>query len=64
MTLMTYKDVAAYLGLEVTSLYALVKHKQIPHVRFNGRNVKFIKDDIDSWIQTKHVKAVPPSEQQ
>ncbi len=57
MALLNYEQAAEFLGVKVGTLYSLVCRKQIPHVRFNGRNVKFRKEELDQWIEEKSVPA-------
>jgi excisionase family DNA binding protein len=46
-------DVAAYLGVPLSSVYKMTAPKstlRIPHVRIAGR-VRFRKADIDQWLE-------------
>lgn len=47
---MTVKEVAGYLRVHTDMIYALVRQKQIPHVRL-GNRILFTKETIHSWIQ-------------
>lgn len=47
---LTVKEVAQYLGMKTSTVYALVP--EIPHYRI-GNLIRFRKDDIDAWMATK-----------
>lgn len=47
---LTIGEVARYLDIKVKSLY--VKVSEIPHYRV-GRLIRFRKEDIDAWMQSK-----------
>ncbi|MEI6152921.1 MAG: helix-turn-helix domain-containing protein [Deltaproteobacteria bacterium] len=53
---MTIKDVSTYLSIKIKTLYAMAAAGEIPHFRI-GRLLRFGKQDIDAWIETKRVKA-------
>jgi excisionase family DNA binding protein len=46
---MTIKQVADYLQLNVTTVYKLAQTKRIPAVKI-GRVWRFHKDRIDKWL--------------
>ncbi|WP_404452561.1 helix-turn-helix domain-containing protein [Virgibacillus necropolis] len=46
----TVKEVANYLGVHTDTIYALVKEKQIPHMKI-GTRILFTMQSIDLWIQ-------------
>ncbi len=46
---MTIKQVAAYLQLNVTTVYRLAQARQIPAVKV-GRVWRFHKERIDTWL--------------
>jgi excisionase family DNA binding protein len=50
----TVAECAAYIGRTKTAVYRLVAKRQIPCVR-NGRTVRFLKDDIDKWLEGDRV---------
>ena len=46
---MTVRDAAQYLGVSVQTMYLWVERKQIPHLRVMGRNVRFLKSDLEPF---------------
>lgn len=46
----TVKEVANYLGVHTDTIYAMVKQKQLPHLKVQNR-ILFTKESIDLWIQ-------------
>lgn len=59
--LLTIMEVASYLNIKVKTLYAMVSANEIPHYRI-GRLIRFRKDEIDTWIETKKVVQVDPEQ--
>ena len=55
--LMTQKAAAEYLGTRVASLNAWRSRNlyNIPFVRW-GHNIRYRKEDLDTWIQTQIVQ--------
>jgi excisionase family DNA binding protein len=54
--LQTYGEMAARLGVPVGTLYAMVHHGRIPHVRLGPRLVRFDHEVIDAWLERHSVK--------
>ena len=46
---LTVRDAATYLGVSPQTVYLWVERKQIPHLRVMGRNIRFLKSDLDSF---------------
>ena len=46
---LTVRDAAFYLGVSIQTVYLWVERKQIPHLRVMGRNIRFLKSDLDSF---------------
>jgi len=46
---MTVKDAARFLGVSAQTVYLWVERKQIPHLRVMGRNIRFLKSDLQSF---------------
>jgi excisionase family DNA binding protein len=46
---LTVKEAAKYLGVSSQTVYLWVERKQIPHLRVMGRNIRFLKPDLDSF---------------
>lgn len=49
---LTVRDAAAYLGVSIQTVYLWVERKQIPHLRVMGRNIRFLKSDIEPFRAT------------
>ena len=49
---LTVRDAAVYLGVSVQTVYLWVERKQIPHLRVMGRNIRFLKSDLDPFRAT------------
>lgn len=47
---LTVKEVACYLGVHPDTIYAMVKHQEIPHVKLRNR-ILFTKHSIDAWVK-------------
>jgi excisionase family DNA binding protein len=45
----TVKEAAKYLGVSPQSVYLWVERKQIPHLRVMGRNIRFLKSDLEPF---------------
>ena len=43
----TVREAAVYLGVSVQTVYLWVERKQIPHLRVMGRNIRFLKSDLE-----------------
>ena len=46
---LTVREAARYLGVSPQTVYLWVERKQIPHLRVMGRNIRFLKSDMDSF---------------
>jgi excisionase family DNA binding protein len=46
---MTVKDAAHFLGVSAQTVYLWVERKQIPHLRVMGRNIRFLKSDLEPF---------------
>ena len=46
---MTVRDAAKYLGVSPQTVYLWVERKQIPHLRVMGRNIRFLRSDLESF---------------
>lgn len=47
---LTVKEVAQYLGMKTSTVYARVP--EIPHYRI-GNLIRFRKEDVDAWMETR-----------
>ena len=46
---MTVKEAAQFLGVSPQTVYLWVERKQIPHLRVMGRNIRFLKSDLEPF---------------
>ena len=46
---MTVRDAASFLGVSAQTVYLWVERKQIPHLRVMGRNIRFLKSDLEPF---------------
>ena len=46
---LTVRQAADYLGVSAQTVYLWVERKQIPHLRVMGRNIRFLKSDLEPF---------------
>jgi excisionase family DNA binding protein len=46
---MRVRDAARFLGVSPQTVYLWVERKQIPHLRVMGRNIRFLKSDLEPF---------------
>ena len=46
---MTVRDAAKFLGVSPQTVYLWVERKQIPHLRVMGRNIRFLRSDLEPF---------------
>jgi excisionase family DNA binding protein len=46
---LTVRTAARYLGVSIQTVYLWVERKQIPHLRVMGRNIRFLKSDLEPF---------------
>jgi excisionase family DNA binding protein len=46
---LTVREAAAFLGVSKQLVYAYVERKQIPHLRVMGRNIRFLKSELEAF---------------
>ncbi len=46
---LTVRQAAVFLGVSPQTVYLWVERKQIPHLRVMGRNVRFLKSDLEPF---------------
>ena len=46
---MNVKEAAKFLGVSPQTVYLWVERKQIPHLRVMGRNIRFLKSDLETF---------------
>lgn len=45
----TVKEAAIFLGVSPQTVYLWVERKQIPHLRVMGRNIRFLRSDLEPF---------------
>ena len=58
---MDIKDLAGYLGIGKSKIYALIRTRQIPASRI-GRQYRFSKEVIDSWLRERIITQTPDAQ--
>ena len=43
------REAAQFLGVSRQTVYLWVERKQIPHLRVMGRNIRFLKPDLETF---------------
>lgn len=56
-TLWTYKELAAFLKVSESKLRHDTMSRRIPFVRLAGRSVRFVPQQIQSWLADQAVNA-------
>jgi excisionase family DNA binding protein len=46
---LTVREAALYLGVSAQTVYLWVERKQIPHLRVMGRNIRFLKSELEPF---------------
>ena len=46
---MRVREAAVFLGVSPQTVYLWVERKQIPHLRVMGRNIRFLKSDLEPF---------------
>jgi len=46
---LTVRDAARFLGVSTQTVYLWVERKQIPHLRVMGRNIRFLKSELEPF---------------
>ena len=49
---MTVREAAQFLGVSPQTVYLWVERRQIPHLRVMGRNIRFLKSDLEPFRAT------------
>ena len=49
---LTVQQAAAFLGVSPQTVYLWVERKQIPHLRVMGRNIRFLKSELEPFRAT------------
>jgi excisionase family DNA binding protein len=46
---LTVREAAKFLGVSSQTVYLWVERRQIPHLRVMGRNIRFLKSDLEPF---------------
>ena len=46
---LTVRQAAVYLGVSTQTVYLWVERKQIPHLRVMGRNIRFLRSELEPF---------------
>jgi excisionase family DNA binding protein len=46
---LSVRDAALFLGVSRQTVYLWVERKQIPHLRVMGRNIRFLKSELEPF---------------
>ena len=46
---LTVRQAAVFLGVSPQTVYLWVERKQIPHLRVMGRNIRFLRSDLEPF---------------
>jgi excisionase family DNA binding protein len=46
---LTVREAAQFLGVSAQTVYLWVERKQIPHLRVMGRNIRFLKSELEPF---------------
>ncbi|RDW17098.1 DNA-binding protein [Oceanobacillus arenosus] len=49
---MTVKEMAAYLGVHLDTVYKMARANEIPHFRLRSK-ILFSKGTVDAWIENQ-----------
>jgi excisionase family DNA binding protein len=52
---LSYQQVSSAYGIGLSTLYSMVRRKQIPHVRIGPRFVRFRRSELDAWLNERSV---------
>jgi excisionase family DNA binding protein len=58
---MDIKDLAQYLSIGKSKIYALIRARQIPASRI-GRQYRFSKEVVDSWLKERLITQAPDAQ--
>jgi len=57
LQLMTIEDLALYLGDSKRTIYKYIASGDCPpYIKLSSKNIKFDREDVDRWLETKKVK--------
>ncbi|OAB30195.1 hypothetical protein PMSD_20635 [Paenibacillus macquariensis subsp. defensor] len=53
---LSVNETAEFIGVSTTTIYAMAREEQIPHVRVRGR-ILFHREVIEAWLRGEHSQA-------
>jgi len=57
LQLMSIEDLAIYLGDSKRTIYKYIASGDCPpYVKLSRKNIKFDREDVDRWLESKKVK--------
>lgn len=57
LQLMTIEDLALYLGDSKRTIYKYIASGDCPpYIKLSSKNIKFDREDVDKWLESKKVK--------
>ena len=51
----TTRQAAAYLGLPKGTLHRLLASREIPHIRFGAKTIRFDPGELDEWVDAHRI---------
>ncbi len=61
MKLVTYKEAAAFIGVPLSTMYALVSQRRIPVISFGARFKRFDLEALRKWVDEHREEPDAPS---
>jgi excisionase family DNA binding protein len=58
---MTAKETATLLGVSYQTVLRLARLNQLPHVRLTPKSIRFNREDVLKFVESKTVKPQPAS---
>lgn len=56
MQLMSIEDLALYLGDSKRTIYKYIASGDCPpYIKLSAKNIKFDREDVDKWLESKKV---------
>jgi len=56
LQLMTIEDLALYLGDSKRTIYKYIASGDCPpYIKISSKNIKFDREDVDKWLESKKV---------
>lgn len=62
-TILSLREVATYLRVHASTVYRLLKRKQLPAFKV-GRDWRFDLESIDAWRKAQEIPCMPPPRQE